>query len=262
VKNYYALLEIKPTASIAEIKKAFREKAKKLHPDLNASQHTKEFQLLVTAYETLSNAKTRSSFDWAFSQSEKQKQKHFDYRVWLLKRDDDESRVKLIIYDLLRHREDEAVALYLNIKKENPFFCFSSFLGREAFMDLGYILAEELLFRKEYYDAFLLFERIIKMECEKAYFKHFYPEVLKQVNTILRASFVSKLSDELAIDLYERAIDLPLDKKYGALCFCKAGELYLKMGDMEAAKICFKEALLLDTSLTEKNTTKKFFETA
>ena len=38
------------------------------------------------------------------------------------------------------------------------------------FMDYGYILAEELVIRGEYYDAFLLLEQIIKMEYSYQYF--------------------------------------------------------------------------------------------
>lgn len=262
MKNYYAVLGIDSRASMAEIKKAFREKAKKLHPDLNATKENQEFQLLVTAYELLSNAKTRSSFDWEFAQNEKQTKKSFNYRSWLKKRNDNESRVKLIIYDLLRHREDDAIALYLDIKKENPFFCVSRFLSQEDFMDFGFILAEELLFRNEKYDSFLLLDKIIRYENEKPYFKHFFPEVIKHLNSILRSSFSSFVSEELVIDLYERAIELPLEKKYTALCYCKAGELYRKMGDIRAAELCFKEALGLDKSLEGKSSFKNFFQTA
>ena len=153
---------------------------------------------------------------------------------------------------MLRHREDDAVAMYLYVKKEHPFFSLTSVLDREAFMDIGFILAEELLFRKEYYDAFLLFEHIVKLENEKPYFRHFYSELLKHIHTIVRASLSSKVSPELSIDLYERAIDLPLEKKYTALCFYKAGELYYNMGDTQSAELCFKEALCLDSNTMKK----------
>ncbi|TFG60107.1 MAG: hypothetical protein E4H36_12615, partial [Spirochaetales bacterium] len=36
--DYYELLEIKPQAGQESIKKAFRNKAKKLHPDLNRGE--------------------------------------------------------------------------------------------------------------------------------------------------------------------------------------------------------------------------------
>ena len=48
--------------------------------------------------------------------------------------------------------------------KKNADFSLKKWFTREDFMDYGYILAEELVIRGEYYDAFILLEQIIKME--------------------------------------------------------------------------------------------------
>jgi hypothetical protein len=50
--DYYKLLGLSSTADLADLKKAFREKAKLFHPDLNSAPHAKEsFIRIHTAYE-------------------------------------------------------------------------------------------------------------------------------------------------------------------------------------------------------------------
>jgi hypothetical protein len=61
--NYYDLLEIPRTASIAEIKKAYRNKAKLYHPDVNLSSSSIHFLILRQAYETLMDANKRYLYD-------------------------------------------------------------------------------------------------------------------------------------------------------------------------------------------------------
>ncbi|GAO43629.1 DnaJ domain-containing protein [Flavihumibacter petaseus] len=64
IKDYYALLEIKPGASEGAVKKAFRKLAMRYHPDRNtgntfAASHFREIQ---EAYEVLSNPVKRSEY--------------------------------------------------------------------------------------------------------------------------------------------------------------------------------------------------------
>ena len=61
VKDYYELLEVAPTATAAEIKKAFREQIAKYHPD--KVQHLgKEFQAMA-AERVASVAKLRQAHE-------------------------------------------------------------------------------------------------------------------------------------------------------------------------------------------------------
>lgn len=57
--KYYHILGVDSTASLGAIKKAYRSKAKLLHPDVNkASDANEQFILLNEAYEYLENVKT------------------------------------------------------------------------------------------------------------------------------------------------------------------------------------------------------------
>ena len=84
--DYYELLQVAPTVSTEEIRKAFRRLAKQYHPDLQ--QHKSEadrreaqrrFVQLTQAYETLSHSAKRQAYDsqwWRTTQQAKRSQTH------------------------------------------------------------------------------------------------------------------------------------------------------------------------------------------
>ncbi|GAB4273438.1 MAG: J domain-containing protein [Candidatus Rifleibacteriota bacterium] len=69
MKDYYKILEVSPTATKDEIKRAFKRLAKKYHPDINKGDKKTEekFKELSEAYEVLSNDEARTKYDAARS---------------------------------------------------------------------------------------------------------------------------------------------------------------------------------------------------
>jgi molecular chaperone DnaJ len=64
-KDYYEILGVKKTASDAEIKKAYRDLAKKFHPDKNKGNKEAEnrFKEISEAYAVLSDSEKRGQYD-------------------------------------------------------------------------------------------------------------------------------------------------------------------------------------------------------
>lgn len=258
MEDYYRVLGVQPTATAAEIKRAYRKKAKLLHPDVAASSDSvaaeEQFRLLQKAYEILSDMHQRSMFDESFAlhtryDTNRRSEETFNYRNWLAARTDEESRCKLIFFDLMHNREDDAVVLFKKMNTEVAGFSLSHWFTREDFMDYGFILSEELVLRGEYYDAILLLEQIIKMEHSYEYFKHFFPEVMNLTRDVLRRQLSGSVPDELALDAWERALELGFEKKDEACFLLRMAETYLRMGDSRTARICIQEAVKLDRAM-------------
>lgn len=63
-QNYYEILGVSQTATQEEIKKAYRNKAKQWHPDINKNPNaTAIFQSISRAYEVLSDLSLRQKYD-------------------------------------------------------------------------------------------------------------------------------------------------------------------------------------------------------
>ncbi len=246
MKDFYKILGVRPNATLAEIKRAYREKAKLLHPDLSGDPTLRDaFSEVAQAYRVLSDARQRSIFDESFFIKIKRSYKSadtFNYYEWLSARQDEESRAKLIFYTLMHHKEDEAVAEFKRMQMNHADFSLKKWFTREDFMDYGYILAEELVIRGEYYDAMILLEQIIQMEYSYQYFYIFFPEVIDFTLNILKHNIDCVISDELALDVYERALDLNLGRKNDAFFLRKMSDEYRRLGDLSTAEICLKES--------------------
>ena len=61
MKNFYAVLRIAPSSTVEDIKAAYRELAKKFHPDRGGDPRM--FCDIQEAYDVLSDEKLRSSYD-------------------------------------------------------------------------------------------------------------------------------------------------------------------------------------------------------
>lgn len=217
--KYYQILGVKAGATVGEIKKAFREKAKQFHPDKKGNSSSAEFIKLKAAYEFLIQniieSKDCKQEDDPMREVWKSEEKldSFDYEEWLKERADEESQIKLMLY---YYRQNKIEASFETLRELNLAYkriYFKDETLRNEFMDFGYLLTETLMKKEEYYDAYILIDYIIRLEFGCHYFKYFIVELLAIARKLLRHCIDKKISDELAIDCWERGLELGFPQK-------------------------------------------------
>ena len=204
MNNHYDLLGIKQGASAAEIKKAFRKKAKQLHPDIAGCEQAEAMRRLIIAYKTLSDLERRFEYDREYSRYAERT--GFDYRTWLNEQDDPCSKAKLIFYELLRLEEDQAIEIW----RENGGLDFriEKYLEREDWMDCQYILAEELDKRGFSFEAFKLLTAILVEEYRRPYFNFFTAEIKHYLKVLINKRLRHQVDYETWIDCMEALIGI------------------------------------------------------
>lgn len=246
MENYYDVLGVSRTVSGAEIKQAFRDKAKKVHPDIAGEDAQEQMRRLLTAYETLSDAERRYEYDRAYIRFVKDLD--FNYRTFLKRHSDDpESQAKLIFFDLLHLEEDEALEIWY--KQGGLDFRLDVYLEREDWMDCSFLLAEELDKRAAYYEAFILLCDLVKEERRKAYFKHFMPELDSLLKEIARVKLARTENDQTLVECLEELLELGYPRKDEARWLRSIAEALLRMGQKTEAAEALSQALQLDPSL-------------
>ncbi|MDR2543087.1 MAG: J domain-containing protein [Treponema sp.] len=206
--NHYKLLGIKPGASASEIKKAFRKKAKLLHPDISGTENPQAMQKLIAAYEALLDLNRRFEIDKVYSQTgfEHRKKTKFDYRAWLREQGDPHSMAKLIFYELKRLEEDRAIEICRQNGGRD--FCLEKKKKKADWMDCQYILAEELDKRGHSLEAFKLITALLAEERRKPYFNLFTPEIYCYLKSMVNKRLKPQIDKETWIICMQALMDI------------------------------------------------------
>lgn len=251
MENYYTLLGIDKDASLKDIKRAFRERAKRLHPDIAGKHAETEMRRLLAAYHVLSSRERRFAYDRAggyFSKS------GFNYRSFLKKRGDPESLSKLIFFDFLHFEDDEAVKIWLEGGALD--FHLEKYLEREDWMDCSFILAEELYRRGRIYEAFMLLAALVKEERNRPYFRHFMGEIENFLKEIVRTSLKTALDRETYASCLQILLGLGFSPRLESGWLVSLAETMREMGENRSAETLFREAIRRNPAISHKKRVK------
>ncbi|MDR3324449.1 MAG: J domain-containing protein [Spirochaetaceae bacterium] len=247
MENHYEILGIREDASGAEIKRAFREKAKRLHPDIARTADAGAMRRLLVAYETLSNRDRRFEYDRIFQYAKQHDS--WDYRTYLKERSDDpEYQAKRIFFELLHFEEDSAIKVWQ--ESGGIDFPLWKFLDREDWMDCAFLLAEELARQGFAHEAFLILVSLLREEQEKPYFRHFTLDVELLLKEVVRLKLRRTVDDETWMDCLRAMLRLGFDAKTEAFYLKSLAEALFKTGDKESAREAFERAKTRDRKIT------------
>ncbi|GMO26419.1 MAG: DnaJ domain-containing protein [Termitinemataceae bacterium] len=246
--NQYSILGVNEGASAAEIKKAFREKAKRLHPDIAGQDAHEEMRKLLSAYEILSDKLRRKEYDKQFRQASKHNT--FNYRDFLYEQHSNPCALaELFIFELLHFEEDKAISIWRGLGGIN--FPLKNYLLRDDWMDCSYILAEQLYKRGAYHETFLLLCELLKEEHRLAYFKHFTEDIEIFLKELVRVKLKPSVDTKTWIDCMDLMLSLEFEPTEEAR-YLKQKSIALKsIGENELAEKIMRQALSLDPSICD-----------
>ncbi|GMO31381.1 MAG: DnaJ domain-containing protein [Termitinemataceae bacterium] len=240
--NQYEILGVSKDASFKEIKKAFRAKAKKLHPDLSGSDDHEQMRKLLSAYEILSDSQRRIEYDKLF------KKDTFCYRDFLNEQKaTPEILANVIVYDLMHFEEDEAIRLWHSLGGIN--FPLKDYFLREDWMDCSYILAEQLNMRGFYYEAFIILSELLKEERYEPYFKHFAEDLESFLKDLVRTKLKKVVDKKTWIQCMDILVDIGFAPNEEARWLKYKAKALKACGECELAEITLNKARQLDPSL-------------
>jgi tetratricopeptide (TPR) repeat protein len=249
--NYYEILGVKPDCTSREIKRSFRKKAKKLHPDLkagNKEQAEDQMRILLAAYEVLSNPEKRSNYNQAYKRYYSKNK--FNYRDFLKSRKHDLiSQAKLIFHDLLNSNIEEALSLYEQLSQDGNAFDMRNCLEYEDYMDCLFLLAEAFEKKHDFIRACNLYKQLFLLEQRKPYFHHFIAEVIERLRNITCFKMVSTMGPGQVIEYIQELIDYDFSRKDNAFFYKKIAEIYCSQGQKDIAIEYLRQGLRLDQKL-------------
>jgi tetratricopeptide (TPR) repeat protein len=255
--DYYQILGITPRSTIDDVKRSFRRRAKQLHPDVRSRAATlkrtfnpdEEMRILLKAYEILSNPRKRLAYDRIRRQHILARKKRFDFREYLRSRSDDlTSQSRLLFYDLLNSRSQEALILYQRLLR-HPRFRLDRYLEWEDYMDCTFLLAEELDAVGEHEQALALLFQLYWSEQRRPYFKHFIEEVTDRIKAITCIRLINVLAPETMLVYLQQLLSFDYSKKDTAMIYKKIAESYSRMGNNKKAVESLRKGLEYNAKL-------------
>jgi len=166
--NYYGILQINQCATNEEIKKSFRNLAKKYHPDKNCDNQEwaeEKIKLVIKAYKILIDSKLREHYDttlqYRTNKPDTVPEKKED------RKNDINFEIKSILNDLVHNSGQSAIDKFETLNGRVQNFSLQKYLTGRDYLDCVFLLAEEYEKNKKYTLALKLYKNIYDLEKDK-----------------------------------------------------------------------------------------------
>lgn len=108
--DYYAVLQVSPSADAKILEKAYRRFAQMYHPDHAKTADIEKFQAVIEAYNVLRNKEKRAAYDTLYRSERKHNFHSFarSEEIWIDEKDalsDEEAHQKILFYLYRKRRE-------------------------------------------------------------------------------------------------------------------------------------------------------------
>lgn len=244
--NYYEVLKVDQAACTDEIKRSFRKLVKEYHPDSNGNKPGAETKVkqVIQAYKMLSDRSRRDQYDRMLGVVKGRNGSIL--KKW---QDTANFRARAILMDLLEHRGRQALKNYDRLKRDVEDFSLLSCFSFKDFIDCTFLLGEECEKQRRYVEALEFYEdAYIRLE-QGSRRQYLFGEIKDRIQKIYCRRLTRSAGPKEAIEYYEKALELKLDKSEAAQVYKKMAESYLKLGDYYSAAAHLNLALSLKPNL-------------
>ena len=271
IPNYYQILEVGRDATAQEIKSAYRNLAKRYHPDKNPERTAfaeKMFREICSAYNTLQDKKRKSDYDRTLQTIERQQRSHEVYLDRLSRLNQTYAKLELLLQALLHHNYETGISMYEQLQHHSQetgeelciddFFSYEEsrdceFLVAEAYQKLGFSNGDQSSVLDRYRkieQAMLIYESLLSAEAKRPCFRHFIREVKDRLKFIYLYHFSVEGYDQTHPIPLTKIRELKLSKRETAWMYKKIAEFYVEIDRFPEARTVLKMAFELQPRLT------------
>lgn len=200
MQNYYHILGVTPNATLDQIKKAYRRKAKIFHPDINKSPDANEQFILVNeAYEYLLN--TTGNHTNRLKRTKEQAQKRANYQQQWEQQEKEKTRKRAQAYARMKY---EAYIISDVYKATEALNIIADFLVTAVI--LLFVVALPILSYREHGSVAFIISAIIILPTSPIWF-HFLVRTVSNINlqsyfTLKKATLKSKIITFIILTLF------------------------------------------------------------
>ncbi|MFO7899212.1 MAG: J domain-containing protein [Planctomycetota bacterium] len=232
--DHYQTLKVERDASNGQIQAAFRQLAKRYHPDKNprrvAWAESKMHQILE-AYQVLSDNRRRTTYD---RQLNANRPGHTVTERIRRKKDDLTAQAGLLFHHLLQGEHDQALDLYEQLTTRRITFSLRSYLDERDYRDALFLLGEAYEERRQWRTALRFYWEAYERE-KKNRKRYFFDELKDRLRVLFSQRLVRGLEPEQTLENYHRALELGIPKRDAALIYKKIASVHDQLGHRDEA---------------------------
>lgn len=252
MENYYGILQVNQNASNEEIKRSFRNLAKKYHPDkygCDSKWAEKKIKLIIKAHNILTDDNLRRHYDLQLTETQ-----HFEtkFNIKNENRDEISTQIKTVLNDLVNNNGEKAIENFEYIKKTTIDFALNKYLKGIDYLDCLFLLAEEYEKSKKYGLAVKYYNKVynlVKSKTDNNKDGFFFDETINRLKKIYCKKLAKNAPTKEAIENYQNVLKLHINKNEKAYIYKKISECYFEIGEFQSAVANLNTALSLKPTL-------------
>ena len=239
IPDYYRTLEIDHRATAEDIKQAYRQQAKRHHPDKNPGKEKyaeRMFRRICIAYEILRDPRQKLKYDLTLKAADIEQAWHPRTFEDLRRSNQTRHRYQLMFQELLNENIEAGLEIYEQLQREKRKGCIDDFLGYADSRDCEYLIAEAYQTLGDYRTAMEIYESLIESEKRRPCFHHFIDEIKERLKRVyFRVLTNPQNLENIPTDL-EKIRSLNLSRRETAWIYKRLSECYIDINQISQAK--------------------------